>query len=268
MLNPDLIRQELQTLSGSFPLPQIAIHPFDCLPSTNDQVWELLSAGESVPVMAIAQQQTAGRGQWGRQWQSSPGGLYLSLGLTITPEQLSPLLTFASAWGIATTLQQVEIPVRLKWPNDLILQGYKLGGIKLETRSSCPHIVVGVGINWQNQPPFPGISLETFFQRQGKRYISHLEQLAALTTSGILKGYDFYAHQGCAPLLQAYEALLIHLNQEVKINGSPGTILGVNKQGELRIRLKSPGASSEIRCPLGTISLGYDLPNVNPSELP
>ncbi|MCW6036663.1 biotin--[acetyl-CoA-carboxylase] ligase [Spirulina subsalsa FACHB-351] len=268
MLNPDLIRQEIEALSWSFGAPTMAIHSFESLPSTNDQLWELLSAGEQIPVMAIAQQQTAGRGQWGRQWQSSPGGLYLSLGLTITPDQLSPLLTFASAWGIATTLQQAEIPVQLKWPNDLILQGRKLGGIKLETRSSCPHIVIGVGINWQNQPPFPGISLETFFQRQGKRYISHLEQLAALTTSGILTGYDFYAHQGCDRLLQAYEGLLIHLNQEVKINGSLGTILGVNQQGELRIRLKSPGASSEIRCPLGTISLGYDLPNLNPSQLP
>ena len=120
--------------------------------STNGLLWTLPAQSYSPPLAAIAKQQSAGRGQWGRQWRSDQGGLYLSvmLDLDLAAEN-APHLVLLSAWGIAYALRQHQIPVQLKWPNDLLLKGRKLGGIKTETKINQGRIqtaVIGVGINW------------------------------------------------------------------------------------------------------------------------
>ncbi len=59
--------------------PQLTVHVFDTLASTNRSAWELVAQGLGAGTVVIARQQTAGRGQWGRTWVSAEGGLYLSL---------------------------------------------------------------------------------------------------------------------------------------------------------------------------------------------
>ena len=53
--------------------PELPLHIFDTVTSTNQVVWDLLAEGNPFPLMAIASQQTAGRGQWGRNWVSAVG---------------------------------------------------------------------------------------------------------------------------------------------------------------------------------------------------
>ncbi|MEA5468655.1 biotin--[acetyl-CoA-carboxylase] ligase, partial [Spirulina sp. 06S082] len=122
-------RQKFQEICDRIPQGAIALHHHEILESTNTTAWELLKNGASSPLVVIADRQTAGQGQWGRQWQSDRGGLYLSLGMVIE-SAIGIHLTFSSGWGIATALRHEGIPVQLKWPNDLILEGKKLGGIK------------------------------------------------------------------------------------------------------------------------------------------
>ncbi|TVQ47738.1 MAG: biotin--[acetyl-CoA-carboxylase] ligase [Gloeocapsa sp. DLM2.Bin57] len=228
---------------------------FQDIPSTNQKLWELIDQKYSLPRVAIALQQSAGRGQWGRVWESPPGGLYLSLGLPLDLEvNCGPHLTIAVAWGIAQRLRTLDLPILLKWPNDLILQGRKLGGIKIETRV-CQGIitygVVGVGINYTNPVPPTGINLEEIASQ------FTLTDLAKLTLTGIFSGYDYYLQQGIKPVLDAYHQLLSNLGQEIILNQSPGVIIGVNDKGELGIRLFSSGASVAIFLQPGTIKLGY-----------
>jgi BirA family biotin operon repressor/biotin-[acetyl-CoA-carboxylase] ligase len=117
----------LHDLSGSHELGLIPLLIFEIIPSTNQKLWELIDRGEQLPLVAIALQQTAGKGQWGRSWQSSLGGLYLSLAINLDmPSSHYPHLTIATAWGIATALRNYDLPVWLKWPNDLLLQKRKL----------------------------------------------------------------------------------------------------------------------------------------------
>lgn len=241
----------------------LSIRVFASLSSTNQKLWELLQTEKfKEPVVIIAEQQTAGKGQWGRQWQSSLGGLYLSLAWT--PSiclSNSYLLTFCSAWGIATNLRHYNIPVFLKWPNDLILSGRKLGGILTEThiqQEKITQAIIGVGLNWSNFVPQPGINLQSFLQQHSLTEVDCLEMLAALTIEGIFSGFQCYSHVGLEEFLALYLEILSSKGRCVRVDDLTGTIVGVTSDGQLRIRLHSPGAATEIYRSPGTISIGYD----------
>ncbi|PSB05164.1 biotin--[acetyl-CoA-carboxylase] ligase [Merismopedia glauca] len=193
-------------LGDRLPL-KINLQVYDTLASTSETLWKLMEKGASPGTVVVALQQTAGRGQWGRQWSSNLGGLYLSLALTPNlPTAHSSYLTICTAWGIATQLRDYEIPVELKWPNDLILDRRKLGGILTETRIQQDLItqaVVGVGINWTNRVPEVGINLQDFLTK-----IDSLEKLAALTIQGIVLGYSYCNPQKFKTIIPAYKQLL------------------------------------------------------------
>ncbi|MGB7443967.1 MAG: biotin--[acetyl-CoA-carboxylase] ligase [Coleofasciculaceae cyanobacterium] len=171
---------------------EIPIQIFETLPSTNQTLWQLINQGATTPTLVIAERQTAGRGQWGRFWQSEPGGLYLSLALAphLSASDCA-LLTMCSAWGIATALRSYNLPVLLKWPNDLLLAGRKLGGILTETRVQHGQInkaVVGVGINWSNPTPDSGINLQSFYGNLAFKFPSLLQEgRETLAVKGIAK---------------------------------------------------------------------------------
>jgi len=160
-------------------VPVVGRHErFACVASTNDVVRGWLAAGEPEICLAIANEQTAGRGRNGRTWTAPPGaGMLLSLGFR--PAWLAP----DRAWRLAATVslamadaaeEAAALParsVRLKWPNDLVIAtdatGFalgparldevgrtatvrKLGGVLGETEglgSDDPRVVVGIGLN-------------------------------------------------------------------------------------------------------------------------
>lgn len=240
----------------------IPLHILPIIPSTNQYLWELIEQNDSLPLAVIARQQTAGKGQWGRQWQSLPGGLYLSVGIkTHLKSELFPHLVMATACGIAEALRKYNVPVSIKWFNDLILLGKKLGGIKIETRTKqefINHAVVGVGINWTNTVPAPGISLQSYYQTSTQPRIVSLEQLTAITIYGILSGYQSYLEVGIEQIKDNYLKLFYNLRQKVTFEGCSGIVTGITTNGELKITLRSPGATTEICLAPGQISLGYN----------
>lgn len=272
------------------------IHLFERLQSTNQTLWQLIAQGAGPGTVAIAAEQETGRGQWGRTWISQPGGLYLSL--VLVPDLLAEngaQLTMAVAWGIAAAFRSWQIPVQLKWPNDLVLSGSKLGGILTETRVRQRQIVtavVGVGINWANPVPAPGISLKTFLvDRPADSLedrtaivpeIDSLEMVAALTLEGLLSGYRRWQREGIESLLPDYQALLGSIGQSVQLDNCSGIAVGVSATGELLVRLTATSLTLALkhrgRIPLqadgqtmtapeislkpGTIRLGY------PAQLP
>lgn len=213
--------------------------------------------------VAIAAEQTAGRGQWGRQWLSSVGGLYLSWALAPhLPVANSAQLTLCSAWGIVRALRDRHIPVQIKWPNDLILAGHKLGGILTETRVQQGVITkaaIGVGINWANPVPDTGINLQTFLADRPTPVFPTLESLAVVVLTGLLTGYQQFQQQGIEALLPNYLELLDSLGHPVSIAGDPGVVVGITPTNELRVQLQRDrsNSSSEICLKPGTISLGY-----------
>ncbi|NET06677.1 MAG: biotin--[acetyl-CoA-carboxylase] ligase [Merismopedia sp. SIO2A8] len=251
--------------------PQINLHIFETIPSTNQTLWQLLAQGATAGTVVIAQRQTAGRGQWGRQWQSGLGGLYLSLALTPNlGAKYSTQLTIFSAWGIAMALRCYDIPVLLKWPNDLILSGRKLGGILTETRvhqGQIKQAVIGVGLNFSNCVPENGINLQSFSKQGLSSPVTCLEMLASIILQGVLSGYQYWLEVEIEVLLASYLELLESLGSRVIVEGKPGIVTGVTTTGELRVQLNlteamvaqlpAPASITEISLQPGTISLGY-----------
>ncbi|MCJ8278630.1 MAG: biotin--[acetyl-CoA-carboxylase] ligase, partial [Rivularia sp. ALOHA_DT_140] len=148
-------KQKLETellIEGKYTKLPFRLHIFESVASTNKTLWELAAKEPLSKCVVIAAEQTNGRGQWGRQWVSGKGGLYLSFGFTPKLDINSGYqLTLATAWGIAEHLRKYGVDVEIKWPNDLVLNGRKLGGILTETKVSASKItqaVIGVSINW------------------------------------------------------------------------------------------------------------------------
>ncbi|WP_009631990.1 biotin--[acetyl-CoA-carboxylase] ligase [Synechocystis sp. PCC 7509] len=239
-----LDRQKLEALVAQ----NITLHIYETLPSTNQTLWKLIKQGAKPGSVVIATQQTAGRGQRGHQWYSAIGGLYLSYALAPNiPVSESFQLTLRTAWGIATTLQTLGIPVQLKWLNDLVIDGRKLGGILTETKVNQGIItkaVVGVGINWTNPVPETGVNLSSFIN-----IIPDLEMLAAITIQGIETGIN----KPIASLIPSYEQLLLNIGQKVTVGDRPGVIIGITDTCCLRVQIED----AEVHLKPGSISLGY-----------
>ncbi|PSB08958.1 biotin--[acetyl-CoA-carboxylase] ligase [filamentous cyanobacterium CCP1] len=259
-------------------LPEFKVHLFEQVASTNTIAWDLLRQEEPAGTVVIALAQTAGRGQWGHQWQSSVGGLYLSLGIRPNlPVEQAGQLTLSSAWGVAMALRGWGIPVQIKWFNDLVIgdrvindRGMhdrnsirKLGGILAETRIAQGRIqqaVIGVGMNWQNSVPEVGISLQTVLATQSSfrptPSIDSLEILAAIVLQGLRLGYTYWQRVDSFVCAAAYEELLVNLGQTIAFQGKRGVISGITPTGQLRIRVEG-AIDAEVCLPPGAVSLGY-----------
>lgn len=190
----------------------LPLYHYEVLDSTSTQLWQLLQEGAQPGTTVIAAEQQAGRGQWGRMWDSARGGLYLSVAIAPQiPANQAAQITVASIWGIARLFREHHIPIWLKWPNDLLVCGQKLGGILTETSSQKGHIqtaVIGIGINWQNQVPQQAINLQTILQQSAAPAIDSLEQLAAVTLKGLEQGYLYWQTHGIHALLPDYLSLV------------------------------------------------------------
>lgn len=123
------------------------------LPSTvstnNDLKARIAASGPAFDVIA-AQTQTGGRGRLGRSFFSPPGGLYFSAAFPLTGRETNvPCLTLAAGLCVCRALEEASgIAPKIKWPNDIYLNGKKLCGILCElVNGKTPAAVVGVGVN-------------------------------------------------------------------------------------------------------------------------
>lgn len=128
------------------------LYIFDSVPSTNVFLLEKGGAGSGSLVACIANQQTAGRGRNGRQWQSpEDANIYLSVGYQFENIDHADLSCLSAACGVAVCewLDRLGVHAGLKWPNDILVEGKKLAGILVEVkvRRSEIYVVIGIGLN-------------------------------------------------------------------------------------------------------------------------
>ena len=141
----------------------------ETLGSTNAEALACARTGERGPLWVTAARQTAGRGRRGNVWTSEPGNLYASLLLTdAAPAAHFPELCFVVALAVrdaaCEVAPQLASKLKLKWPNDLLLDGAKLAGILIEAESvgGTTAIAAGIGVNCAHHPDdvaYPASSL-------------------------------------------------------------------------------------------------------------
>lgn len=142
---------------------------YPAVDSTNDEVIRLAQNGAPDGTWVVADEQTAGRGRRGRPWQSTRGNLFCTGLLRLDAgEGPASQLSFLIALALYDTLAQWVAPgrLRLKWPNDLLLDGRKVSGILLESAGSGQPgdrwVAAGIGVNLAVHPEDverPAISL-------------------------------------------------------------------------------------------------------------
>ncbi len=137
------------------------IYRFGKIDSTNSYLLKLGEKGFPEGTVAVADEQTSGRGRFGRKWQAEPlSSLLFSILLrpAFLPRDEVFILTFSAAVAVADAIENVtRIQSELKWPNDILFRGKKLCGILLESNfegDKLNYVVLGVGLN-VNQTVFP-----------------------------------------------------------------------------------------------------------------
>lgn len=142
--------------------------------STEAKLDCLLERGLRPPLAVIARRQTRGHGQQGRRWHSPAGGLWLSAAIpwaVPAPGMAAPAL--AVTLGLCLQLEGLGLRPRIKWPNDLLLEGRKLAGVLPRLRwrgSTLLGCRVGIGINGLNRVPPGAIALAEALQSGPRRH--------------------------------------------------------------------------------------------------
>ena len=131
-----------------------SLHEKDETTSTNDDAKDLAERGAPMGEAVLARRQTRGRGRAGRAFVSPEGGLYLSVVLRPRrPPDEWGLVPLLAGVVVAHELRRDGYDARLKWPNDILLSGKKLGGVLVESRwGEAPFAVVGIGLNVEGVP--------------------------------------------------------------------------------------------------------------------
>ncbi len=166
---------------------------------------------EIKPTVVMARRQAGGRGRGQRGWSSPEGGLYLSwVAAGVPPSRIAQLpLLAAAAVHEAVERQGIE-DVALKWPNDLVLDGAKLGGVLVHARHGDPTwATVGVGVNVATTPPLEEPSLRpptSLAEHLGTR----LDDDAVVALAGCIIAFLTAALEDPDPALQRWRSKLLH----------------------------------------------------------
>ena len=242
-------------------LPGLTVEVLPEIDSTNSELMRRARAGQTDPVLLVAESQTAGRGRLGRAWHGQAGSaLTFSLGLPLAPRDWSGL-SLAVGLSLARSLDpQGDLGVRLKWPNDLWVarpgtaQGWgKLAGILIETAvatgqpsahalslstsaSTSPsrYCVVGVGINIA-APEAPGLSTAPLGLQDLQAGLNAPDVLARVALP-LLATLLTFEGDGFAPLQHAFNARDALRDTPVALSdGRMGTARGVDASGALLV---------------------------------
>ena len=217
---------------------------FDEIDSTNTKAKELAEQGYPSGTLVVADRQIAGRGRRGRSWDSPAGiGIFMTLLLKpdINPNNAS-MLTLVTALATAQAISDITgAEAKIKWPNDIVINGKKVCGILTEMSAQFDyinHIVIGIGINVHNES-FPEEIRETassLLLESGKRI--HRADLIARFLERFEAGYAIFLQtEDLEGLMKDYNALLVNIQKQVRIldpkEPFEGKAIGITKRGEL-----------------------------------
>lgn len=231
---------------------RLTLRDGQCVGETDSTNAQLLARAAPAPGrfdFMTAEFQAAGRGRRGRSWLAPPGGA-VCLSWSWSFEALSPAMGALSlAIGVAAlrALRSLGVQdVQLKWPNDLVTAGGKLGGILIEMRTEAGgpvHVVIGIGLNLALPGPLRATLADMGTAAADLSSLAapppaRAAVVAALLREGIGAAREF-AVRGFSPFLGEYQAADALRDRPVSLQGSGpvqgGVARGVDADGALRV---------------------------------
>lgn len=211
---------------------------------------DLLSVARSAQptgrLLRVAVVQTAGRGRHGRRWHAAPGAcLQFSLACPLQTPHVPPALMLAAGVALAEVLADRVPDVRLKWPNDLLLDGRKLGGLIAELaadREGRRTLVIGVGLNlWLDAAARDAIGQPAACLAERiapEPLLAGREALLGRAAAALARAIDNCAARGFVPWQARFMRRFALLGQPVQIidqgvRVAEGRALGVDGEGRL-----------------------------------
>jgi BirA family biotin operon repressor/biotin-[acetyl-CoA-carboxylase] ligase len=218
-----------------------------------DVVHELAEQGAGAGTTVVAGEQLAGRGARGRAWHSPPGGLWMSVLYRPALAAGLEVVSLRAGLALASALDSFAgATVQLKWPNDLMLQGRKLGGILCEARwqgGQPGWIAVGVGLNVRN-------SISAELQPLATALCEHYPEVALEEliprVAAVLTGLDLQAERLTSSELDQFAARDWLLGRQIR-EPVEGIVAGLAADGTLVVRT---AAGSEQSLRTGSVELG------------
>lgn len=219
--------------------------------STNDIAKKLIR-GEAIEggamhhivhgTVILAEIQTKGKGRLGRDWASPRGGIWLSCILSAPKPQSASLLTLLTSVAVARAIQALtSLPVKIKWPNDLLVHGKKVAGILSE--KVAEYVIVGIGVNLNVSPqalPENLRSLATSLKAESGEDIPQVKFIQILLKE-LEKIYLRLKEGEASIVLQEWKSLNTTLGSWVKVRSFTevweGQAVNVDREGYLLVRL-------------------------------
>jgi BirA family biotin operon repressor/biotin-[acetyl-CoA-carboxylase] ligase len=209
--------------------------------STNERARELAAAGAAHGTLVTAARQSAGRGRQGRRW-TAPAGRALLCSLVIRdPPRLLPL-----AAGVAVA-EVAGARARVKWPNDVLVDGLKVAGILVEGRPQEGWAVLGIGLNVALRPEdFPP-------ELAGRAGTLGLETDAVEPTlDRLLESLNRWLPAAADAVLEAVRGRDALLDRPVRWSGGEGRGAGIDAEGRLLVATDD----GQIALDAGEVHLG------------
>ena len=239
-----------------------SLHILDETPSTNHAAMALAMDGAPDGTVVVADTQTSGRGRLGRQWYSPPGrNLYCSIILRrpMSPDRVSQWLSWVpllSAVAVARAIQVTSaLRPSLKWPNDILLEHSKVGGLLCEssgTGTANAVVIVGIGLNvnmWRDTFPEELRHLATSLAAEAGRPFDRAVLLATLLSELELR-YDAFSSGAWVDIKREYELRCATIGQHVRVDMADGECIAgraesIGDDGSLQITVEHPSGESK-----------------------
>ncbi len=203
---------------------------------------QALLEGEGEGLILRAREQVSGRGRQGRLWRSPPGNLYMSVLIDPAPRLAETAnLSFVAGLAVWRAVSDL-VPgagLRLKWPNDLLLDGAKLAGLLLEVPYAGKPAVLGLGVNLRTAPtdtPYPATSLPP--RPTGPVDRDEATEAIALRLAETLRQWR---REGFASIRADWQAVAHPVGTPLTVRLAPETVLtgtfdGLGEDGHLRLQ--------------------------------
>lgn len=232
---------------GAMALPGVEVRVVERCGSTNTEL--LAEKALRRPVLLAAETQTAGRGRRGRRWRSPPGaGITFSLAKRVSraPRELAALSLVAGV-AAAKALRALGIPASLKWPNDLLARGGKLGGILVETRSQPEGAlaVIGIGINYRADPALEGrLRRSVACAEEFADPLPERNRVIQAIARSLLEALEAFEADGLEAVREDWLSLHAHAGQRLRVRLADGRMItgvaaGLDEDGGLRLRTRA-----------------------------